>query len=241
MVGVRHRNSRAFTLVELLVVIGVIALLISMLMPALGRAREQAKTVQCMAQLRQIGNALAIYAGQNKGYYPGWSGGQIYKGDGTHGDDPGLGWTEQLERCFVPPTSPVYQCPGFPPEFRINYFLGARWLEKLGEVDGQHHANLLSSKVRLSSQFILSGDCTQAMLYPPPFGIAYLDGDDCDKDDATQEAVVFFGASGGFNAHKGGNNILFGDYHVATFKHFDPQLMTYNPHKMQDWASCTAD
>ena len=61
---------KAFTLVELLVVIGVIALLISLLLPALGRARQQATSLSCQSNLRSIGQNLAIYASQNKGYLP---------------------------------------------------------------------------------------------------------------------------------------------------------------------------
>lgn len=63
-------TSRAFTLVELLVVIGIIALLVAMLMPALTAARQQAQTVQCASNLRQVHMALTMYAYDNHGLIP---------------------------------------------------------------------------------------------------------------------------------------------------------------------------
>ena len=63
-------RRKAFTLVELLVVIGIIALLISILMPALGRAKEQANWVKCLSNLRQLGQAFTMYVNNNKGFFP---------------------------------------------------------------------------------------------------------------------------------------------------------------------------
>lgn len=64
----KRRNG--FTLVELLVVIGIIALLISILMPALGKVKKQAQLVQCMATCRSMAQACQIHATDHRGYYP---------------------------------------------------------------------------------------------------------------------------------------------------------------------------
>src|SRR5438046_10662363 len=63
-------TKRAFTLVELLVVIGIIAILIAMLLPALNSARERANRIKCASNLRQLAQAMRIYASDNKDQYP---------------------------------------------------------------------------------------------------------------------------------------------------------------------------
>ena len=66
----RSRDRGAFTLVELLVVIGIIAVLVAILLPALSRARLAAKEVVCESNLRQFGFALQMYVGQYNGALP---------------------------------------------------------------------------------------------------------------------------------------------------------------------------
>lgn len=92
------RPSKGFTLVELLVVISIIALLLSILMPALGRARNQARSVVCSAALRSWGQIFMMYTNDNKGSF-----GNEYFGN----DDPARNqqmslWMKTL-RPYYPP------------------------------------------------------------------------------------------------------------------------------------------
>jgi prepilin-type N-terminal cleavage/methylation domain-containing protein/prepilin-type processing-associated H-X9-DG protein len=122
---------KGFTLVELLVVIGIIALLIAILLPALSSARSQANTLKCSSNLRQIGTITQMYAGENKGWIP---------RDYNHGTQYATGqylYAEQFGKYFLKdfvsegnangaPASrdialkpqfariEVYQCPVFP-------------------------------------------------------------------------------------------------------------------------------
>ena len=77
------RTKRAFTLVELLVVIGIIAVLIGILMPALSRANRQAKMTNCLSNQKQLIMALLMYCQENKGYFPGGPG--VYKWKDANG------------------------------------------------------------------------------------------------------------------------------------------------------------
>ncbi len=71
-----NARMKGFTLIELLVVVAIIAVLISILMPGLSQAREQAKQVVCGANLHSVGQAIASASSENNGYGPGWDDGE---------------------------------------------------------------------------------------------------------------------------------------------------------------------
>lgn len=220
----------AFSLVELLVVIGIIAVLVGILLPAMGRARAQARQTQCASQLRQLGQAFHLYANANGGWLPAWSGWHTFP-DGANSDDqPGLSWTEMLAPVFARPDAAVYNCPDWPDATpRINYFLAGRW----SGAHGQHAMKF--TDIRMSSRFVLSGDMTNIALYPGPFGHSEHVLDDCDKDDAVLPGLCFPYQAGGFWMHARGNNVLSDDGHVQLFGDFDASSMTFDATEMKPW------
>jgi len=97
----RH-GPGAFTLVEVLVVVGIITVLLAILMPALALARRSANLVRCQANIREICNSLQMYAGECRGRFP----------PNLYSPAPGMFWYDE-ERAgrFLHPSKSVLACP----------------------------------------------------------------------------------------------------------------------------------
>ena len=105
--GMRQRQ-RAFTLIELLVVIAIIAVLVALLLPAVQAAREAARRVQCVNNLKQIGLALHNYEGSHRTFPSGYVSNFNATGDDT---GPGWGWAPMLLPQFE--QGPIYNALNF--------------------------------------------------------------------------------------------------------------------------------
>lgn len=106
----KHTNHRAFTLIELLVVISIVAVLMSVLLPAIQKARRQAKEVVCSNNLKQIAIGMNMYATGHSGQYMSRSAQgprMIYKGEGTK--DPDI--RDSLINHIAGNTKGVFFCP----------------------------------------------------------------------------------------------------------------------------------
>jgi len=184
---VNHANRLGFSLVELLVVIGIIALLIGILLPGLGKAREQASSVNCKSNMRQVGLQLLIYSQHWNGY--------MFPPD--RGDDKPL--AERLPNfVFVPARydPPELICPSdVEPVNRHSYILNNHLTDHQVTYSNTRIPGLPPTEVIVMGEKVTSA---------PDYYMDAADGDYTKKVEFYRHGAAY------------GSNYLFLDLHVET-------------------------
>lgn len=205
-----NSKTKAFTLIELLVVISIIAVLAAILMPAFGAIQENARTTQCANNLRQIGSAMFMYAGEHNGYFP--SGGGAIAWSATNSTTQP--WMQQLSPYLSSAPDPlatnssksVFTCPSssvsIPANKYYSYFNGAHAAYSQSGTFGAVKQQMINA----AAEHVLSGDITNATAYSPT---------DANKNDSTINPLA---STQPITFHHKMPNILFADGHVAQVK-----------------------
>ncbi len=223
-------KTKAFSVIELLIVVAVIAILAAILVPAIGRVRERANATKCASNLRQIAIAANMYAAENNGDFPSLTG---------EADDGGgqVTWLEQLRPYIHVEGSneaiELINCPAAEHYLEVDgnsktthaYGWNPRLIpDTRTKADGSKRLPFKSIKVQRPSETILMADAGQR--YPSGWGFGYFAFGGVYNPSSAETALTDadftrYGASASnpsFSTRHGGvGNAVFVDGHVQSF------------------------
>lgn len=213
-----YRAARPFTLVELLVVIGILAILAGMLLPALNNAREKARTINCMSGLRQFGTAVQNYANDHDEFLP------------NHCDDNGgSNWDRATLVCheYYDSDFRILEC-----QSDTTYSAPPAVGEPFPYHAGHHYWSFCYN-MRIAREYPDLGAPSTARLpdfLQPHATIAFAEanendgGIECDGDGPFENPEL-----GPYERHNGGAHYLFADSHAAYRRPGQLSLADFTP------------
>ena len=226
-----ERKPMGFTLIELLVVIAIIAILASMLMPALQQARERGRATSCLSNCKQIGNAIMLYVDANDAMIPQHSVNNAKGGKVSWG---AILWNNKFvpdHKLFYCPTSTRPTAPSEWTDYRVNKIASSNTYTEYIDFGMNRMIALSASrkykitKVKSASQTMIISECNLPGQKKGCSMVAQAWGTVSTSNTIGSVAI----------RHKGTGNFIYFDGHASPMRNnctLDPELYTatYNPY-----------